>query len=123
MVGVWLWWHGVCLQSRPCAPSNCVEVVDEYEFNDILIMHGHKEIKIPKNIKTIVIAHEHPAVSLKDGPRQETYKCFLKGKYKRKELIVLPSLNLVTEGTDMLKQDFLSPFLHQNLDNFGSELL
>ncbi|GAG34601.1 unnamed protein product, partial [marine sediment metagenome] len=53
-----------------------------------------------------------------DWPRVELVKCFLKGKYKRKELIVMPSFNLVSEGTDILKEELLSPFLHQNINNF-----
>ena len=32
---------------------------------------------------------------------------------------VQPSFNLVTEGTDLMKESLLSPFLQQNLDNFG----
>jgi hypothetical protein len=89
--------------------------------NNILIIHGNKipnkEI-LNKKTKTVIIGHEHPAVSLKEGPRVELFKCFLKGKYKNKTLIVQPSFNLVTEGTDLMKEELLSPFLHQNLDNF-----
>jgi len=89
------------------------------------MMHGDKfnktveDIIKNKKIKTIIIGHEHPAVSLKEGSRTETFKCFLKGKFKGKELIVQPSFNLVTEGTDILKESLLSPFLKQNLKNFN----
>jgi len=30
----------------------------------------------------------------------------------------MPSFNLVSEGTDILKEKLLSPFLHQNINNF-----
>ena len=43
--------------------------------------------------------------------RFEKFKCFLKGKYKNKLLIVQPSFNLLTIGTDILKQRLQSPFL------------
>jgi len=76
----------------------------------------------PKNsqsefFRTIIIAHEHPAVSLKEDMRIEKFKCFLKGKWKRKNLIVQPSFLQVTEGTDILKEKLLSPFL-TNINNF-----
>ncbi len=85
-----------------------------------LIIHGNKipNNEVLKEVSTIVIGHEHPAVSLKEGPRVEQYKCFLKGKYKGKNLIVLPSFNAIVEGTDILRDKILSPFLQQNLDNF-----
>lgn len=105
----------------PIAKKRDVEVVESYGIGnkkDILIIHGHKEIKIPKKTKTIIIGHEHPAVSIREFPRHEVFKCFLKGKYKGKSLLVMPSFNLVTEGTDILKEELLSPFLKQNLDDF-----
>jgi uncharacterized protein len=122
----------------PIANKRKVKVVDSYTIDDILILHGNK-IPNLKNYKTIIIGHEHPAISLRDGPRIEKYKCFLKGKYKKKILIVQPSFNLVTEGTDILrncyaisgtqkipeeflsvsKEKVLSPFLKQDLKNFN----
>ncbi len=64
------------------------------------------------------MGHEHPAISIKDGPRTEIFKCFLAGKWKKYNLIAQPSFNLVTEGTDILKEKILSPLLKQNLRNF-----
>jgi len=88
--------------------------------NNILVIHGDKvpDKGLLKDVDTIIIGHEHPAVSIKEGPRVELFKCFLKGKYQRKNLIVQPSFNLVTEGTDIIKEELLSPFLKQNLDGF-----
>ena len=90
------------------------------KVNKILIIHGDKapDKKLLKGIKTIIIGHEHPAVTLKEGPRHELYKAFLKGKWKGYNLIVQPSFNLVTEGTDVMKERLLSPFLQQNLKDF-----
>ena len=72
-----------------------------------------------KDVSTIIIGHEHPAVSIKEGPRVELFKCFLIGKWKDKRIIVLPSFNLVVEGTDILKERSLSPFLKGSLRNFN----
>ena len=108
----------------PIARKRDVEIVDHYVIGDVgetYICHGHK---IPgkddvdfKKAKTIIIGHEHPAVGLKDGPRVELFKCFLKGKWNAKTLIVMPSFNLVTEGTNVLQENLLSPFL-TDISNF-----
>ena len=97
----------------PIAKKRDIEIVDHYYEKGYYVCHGHK---IPSDLdfnmaKTVIIGHEHPAVSIRDEIRSEEYKCFLKGKWKNKNLIVMPSLNLVTEGTDVLKEKLLSPFL------------
>ena len=102
----------------PIAKKRNVKIVDNFSISKVLIAHGDK---VPNNIKnhdTIIIGHEHPAVSLKEGPRVEQFKCFLKGKYRGKKLIVQPSFNSIIEGTNNLKDEILSPFLKQSLDNF-----
>ena len=83
-----------------------------------MFLHGDKILKESLNSKILIIGHEHPALNLREGPRKELYKCFLLGKYKNKILIVQPSFNLLTEGSDILKEKSLSPFLQQNLNNF-----
>ncbi|MBU3942086.1 MAG: metallophosphoesterase [Nanoarchaeota archaeon] len=102
------------------AKKKKVSVVDYYFAGDVLITHGHKipNKNILKKAKTIVIGHEHPAISLREDVRIERFKCFLKGKYKGKNLVVIPSFCLATEGTDVLKEKLLSPFLNQDLRNF-----
>jgi len=77
---------------------------DFYVENDIIFLHGHKEFKeiSDKKIKLIVMSHDHPAVFLqeKDGVKKEKYKCFLKGKLKKKDIIMLPSFLPFVEGGD-----------------------
>lgn len=104
----------------PIAKKRDVKVVDYYIVGNTLIIHGNKipDKNTLKSIKTIVIGHEHPAVSLKEGARIEQVKCFLKGRYKGRNLIVQPSFNTIVPGTDILKEEILSPFLRQNLGNF-----
>ncbi len=98
------------------------EAVGFSPSKEIFITHGHKiPEKDPrlKSAKTVVIGNEHPAVSLTDGIITEKYKCFLKGSWKRKTLIVQPSFCLVIEGTDILREQVISEFLEgQNLSNF-----
>lgn len=117
----------------PIAKKRNVRVLDSYIIsqstikknsikNKILVTHGDSipDKKLLKNVKTIIIGHEHPAVSIKDGPRTELFKAFLVGKWKKCDLIAQPSFNLVVEGTDVLKERILSPFLKGNLKNFNA---
>lgn len=104
----------------PIAKKRNVDIKDYYLVDDIYITHGDK---IPlnddfKKSKTVIIGHTHPAVSIRSDVRAEKFKCFIKGKWKKKTLIVMPSLNLVTEGSDIQQEKLLSPFLQQNLNDF-----
>ncbi|MBI3051230.1 metallophosphoesterase [Candidatus Woesearchaeota archaeon] len=105
--------HDVIL--GPIARKRNIEL-KEYHFADgAYISHGHV---IPsdedfRKAKLLIIGDEHPAVTIRSGARAELYKCFLKGKWKDKELVVMPSFNQVTIGSDILKEKFLSPFLER----------
>ena len=92
-----------------------VEVVKEYLVGEVLIVHGDGLVET--TAKTLIIGHEHPAIIIKEGSKREKYKCFLKGKWKKKELIAVPSFNPLLEGTDVLKEELLSPFL-KDVQNF-----
>jgi hypothetical protein len=99
----------------PLADKKGLAVRENFFVDNILFCHGHKlfdeKSAAFRKAKTIIIGHEHPAISLRDGPRIEKYKCFLLGKFKKKNLIVMPSFNFVTEGTDVLQEKILSPFI------------
>ena len=100
----------------PIASKKNVEIVDEHQINNILIIHGDKLLQ-KTSAKIIIIGHEHPAISLKEKGKAEKFKCFLVGKWRNKQLIVLPSFNPLLEGTDIIKERLLSPFLN-NISNF-----
>ncbi len=104
----------------PIAKKRNLEIKDYFVVDKIYICHGHyvPEDEDFKKAKILITAHEHPAVGIREYPRVERFKCFLLGKYKNKKLIVQPSLNPVVEGTDILSEKPLSPFLQQNIDNF-----
>jgi putative SbcD/Mre11-related phosphoesterase len=90
--------------------------LDVYEFfsvENFLVLHGDK---IPEKFDemeedTVIIGHEHPSIGLRSGERIEKVKCYLKGKVKGKKFIITPSFNFVTEGSDVLQQKTISPFL------------
>jgi metallophosphoesterase superfamily enzyme len=52
----------------------------------------------------------HPAITLNDSYKKEKFKCFLHGKWKKKEVYILPSFVPFVFGYDLLldneKKDF-----------------
>ncbi len=79
------------------------EYKDFYIEGDTIFTHGDKmypEI-LNKKIKTIVISHIHPAITLEEGVKKEKYKCYLIGKWKNKELFILPSFLPMIAGTEI----------------------
>lgn len=83
-----------------------VEVVDYYVLEDMVFLHGDRKFAgseiYDKKMKQWFMAHAHPAIVLEEGNKKEKYKCFLAGKFKGKEVYVLPSFFDVNEGTDVL---------------------
>ena len=73
-----------------------------YILDDIAFIHGHKSFPeaFDKKIKTIVMGHIHPSIILSDKQniKREKYKCFLTGKYKNKDFIIVPSFLATIEG-------------------------
>ena len=98
-----------------------VIVEDFYIVSGIGFCHGDKRIKEfdKKEIKMIVVGHGHPAVRLidKKSGKEESYKCFLVGKWKVslggrrfgignvKGIIIVPSFIEYSEGTDAREND------------------
>ncbi|MEK6913878.1 MAG: metallophosphoesterase [Nanoarchaeota archaeon] len=70
---------------------------------DTVFIHGNELFKeiLDKKIKTIVMGHLHPSIILSDKQniKKEKYKCFLTGKFKGKQIIILPSFLSTIEGT------------------------
>lgn len=92
-----------------------IKLVDFYKIDDLMILHGDKIL--PCQNKVMIIGHEHPAISFREKPG-EKYKCFLKGKWKGNALIVMPSFSMLTIGTDLMQERFLSPYLKENINDF-----
>ncbi len=102
----------------PIAKKRGIKVKSHVLLDNILVCHGNEVVEEVDKAEIIIIGHEHPAISLNENSRVEKFKCYLKGKWHNKTLIVMPSFNTVTEGSDMLKEQRLSPFLQQSIDNF-----
>lgn len=93
----------------PIAKKRSIKLVENYSTSDLFICHGDKIQS--SSARTIVIGHEHPAIVLEDNGKKEKYECFLKGKWKKKNLIVIPSFNPLTKGTNVLKKKKFSPYM------------
>jgi len=104
----------------PLIKSEGIEIRDYYTLGRFYICHGDTipRDKDFKHAECIIIGHEHPAIALKEGNRIEVYKCFLIGNWKDKQLVVMPSFNPIVEGTNLLSEKLLSPFLKQDLGRF-----
>lgn len=93
----------------PVAWKRGLKIVEKHPVGDKLICHGHEMMQ--SAAKVLIIGHEHPAIVLEAEGKREKFKCFLAGKSKGKEIIVMPSFNPLSEGTDILKRKLLSPYL------------
>ena len=105
--------HDIVL--APIAKKFNLPIYERFDIDQISVIHGDLIIKDLR--KTIIIGHEHPAITFRERP-DEKYKCFLLGRYKKHNLIVMPSFNILIEGSDITKEKRLSPFLQGDLSNF-----
>jgi len=92
-----------------------LKLVDYYKTGDYFICHGHKLFRNNdfKKSKTIIIGHDHAAIFLRDTAKQEKFKAFFSGTWKKKKMILMPSMNALYEGTAILDEPTLSPFLKE----------
>ena len=105
---------------EPIARQRNIELKDFYIREDICFVHGHRMFAecLDRKIKTIVMGHRHPALVLKDKTKSESYKCFLSGKWKGRQVIIMPSFFPLVEGTD-ISADFENKLaFNLNLKNF-----
>ena len=109
---------------KPLIDKLKLNFADYYLEKNILICHGDK---IPEKInetKTIIIGHQHPLVTLQSEGKSENYKCYLKGKYKKANLIVMPAINPLSKGQNVLTKSSITPFIDESkLLNFEVYIL
>ena len=84
-----------------------ITIKDYYIFKEFAFFHGHKiwSELYDKNIKIWIIGHKHPTIIIRKYAKQEKYKCFLVGKFKDKQIIILPSFFPLLEGSDITIED------------------
>ncbi len=78
---------------------------DYFLDGEIAFCHGHVLLEevFDKKIETIVMGHIHPSVIISDEQniKREKYKCFLVGKFRGKEIIIMPSFLMTVEGSNV----------------------
>jgi len=86
----------------------------------VFVTHGEEIPKSAafKKAKTVVVGHEHPALTIRDKHRAEQFKCFLAGRFGSKSLVVMPSINHFSIGTDAREGNTLGPFLKKGFGKF-----
>ncbi len=84
-----------------------VKIHDYFVVGKYCFAHGDVEYggMLDKKIKCWIMGHGHPAIKLGDKVRIEKYKCFLVGKYNRKDIIIVPSFFDYSEGSDPREND------------------
>ena len=93
-----------------------LRLLDSYKEDNILFVHGHEKLD-DEEFDTLVIGHEHPALSLKDDIGvTEKVPCLLHGETDLGEIFVLPPYSKISNGSavnNMKASDLLSPILKE----------
>lgn len=115
----------------PILKKHSIELKDPcFMLGNFLFFHGHKQLDLQMFVsaENLIMAHEHPAIVLRDelGVKRK-FKCFLKGRFHGKNLIVLPAFSPLAEGSEVnltRREELLSPLLRAcNLASFKAVVL
>jgi|SRR3989344_5225587 len=85
----------------PIARKTEIELRDYYSEKGICFLHGNKIWKNCFRNEILIMGHLHPAIILSDKYKKEKYKCFLYGKWKGKEVYILPSFSPISFGFEL----------------------
>ncbi|AFK22688.1 metallophosphoesterase [Pyrococcus sp. ST04] len=84
-----------------------IEVVDYYILDDILFIHGHRDLPEDRDFKRAFLGHVHPTALIDFGGVKRKVKCFVKvGKF-----IIFPTINPYLEGIRVNEGINMIPFL------------
>lgn len=87
----------------------------EMMIDNYLFIHGEMlpDEEHLKKADFIIMGHEHPSIAIyNDVGGKEKLRCFLLGKYKSKDILVLPAMSYFAGGTEvniLPKKELLSP--------------
>src|SRR3989344_1554407 len=84
-----------------------IEIVDYFIDGEFAFLHGDRDFEEihDSGVRYWIVGHGHPAVRIGDGTKVENYKCFLVGKFKGKEVIVVPSFFEGVIGSDVRESE------------------
>ena len=97
-----------------------LEFKQKYFEDGVLFVHGHEELE-EEEFETLVIGHEHPALSLKDDIGVvEKFDCIIYGEMNPGEnIVVLPAFSSISNGTrinEIPESELLSPILREDVN-------
>ena len=98
-----------------------IELYDPYYLEKgICFVHGHKKVKLPKEARIVITAHEHPSLALREGFDRIKVPCLLFGKMRDgRNFICLPAFSTWASGSDVNlipQEELLSPFLREEVE-------
>jgi putative SbcD/Mre11-related phosphoesterase len=97
----------------PITDDAKVTVSEAIRLEDVLVCHGHERVDDVDihDVDTLILGHEHPAIGLRDGERTEHFKAFVSGELETTTVVIMPSMNQLREGSNLLQEQLLSPYL------------
>lgn len=100
-----------------------IEVVPFFIWEEYCFVHGDKEYgeMYDSKIKYWIMGHAHPAIVLDDGSKREKYKCFLVGRWKGREVVIVPSFFSLVVGSN-IKEKLNVPWKF-NMDKFSVKVV
>lgn len=111
---------------EPILKKRKMKLLGVYIWNGFAFLHGDEDYEEiwQDEIETIVAGHGHPAVRLSEpeGIKNEKYKCFLVGKFKGKEMIVVPSFIDFYVGSDPREGEMIMAW-EINWENFDVKIV
>lgn len=100
-----------------------INLYDEFQEENFFFTHGHQDINIDDvEKKYVILGHEHPSLGLYSEMNvKEKVKCYLYGKIRDKNILVMPAFSYFALGSDVNlipKKELLSPILRRiNIDS------
>ena len=90
---------------EPIVKKRNINLRDYYfvsiEGKKYCFLHGDKMFEQCLDADWLLFGHWHPSITLSDNYKRERFKCFLKGKWKRKNVIIFPSFSDIKYGSDL----------------------
>lgn len=101
-----------------------LKLKEHYFWKEFCFMHGDEDFERiwEKKVKWLVVGHGHPAIKLREGSKVEKYKCFLVGKFRGKNMIVMPSFIEYYAGSDPRDDEIVLAW-DVNFNNFDVKIV
>jgi uncharacterized protein len=81
-----------------------LEFLARFEVEKFVLVHGNTAMELPAG-KTVLMGHEHPAISLGDGIKSAKFPCFMVGR----RVVLLPAFSQWAAGSNIRAYEFMSP--------------